>query len=426
MMMMQVVDQFVRRRCKWLSKFSIFVALCILCLVITTLTFKTNRSSDINSDSSIDTNDITNDIQCDDINYPSKSINSLTELLICNKTTNTIMIAQEDFIFNCTYLDDTKQDTIANITFHNQDKRLNVIENIIRNTTNFHAYDDNTVLITIVNRGLIYLFFNWICSIEKNLGTRALAKIKKSILIIAADREVGQILLDHNFNTIQISTIVPGVKISSKHPRGFGDNKIHTLKLAVYILVYDILQLSYNVFWFDSDIVWFKDPIKYFHNHNRKTDLYLTSDGRYKMTHALDMEGPYNAGVAYIRSNCRTIIAFETMIQNSGIIKMHYTPITDQGILNIVVKHSPLFKNLKVTQLPWNLFINGNIFHKTDKEQDLDKLDLNEIIMLHASWTDGYQDKIKKFNAFDAYYYNRTSRCSYFNETYLFFDYMNT
>ena len=35
-----------------------------------------------------------------------------------------------------------------------------------------------------------------------------------------------------------------------------------------------------------------------------------------------------------------------------------------------------------------------------------------------------YEDKIKKFNSFDAFYYNRSMKCSYFNSSHLFFDYL--
>lgn len=163
-------------------------------------------------------------ILCDDIMYPSKRVQSLTSLGICNKTTNTILISQEDFVFNCTYLDNTKDTKIANLTFGiRREKRIRSIQNII-SSDNFQTYED-TVLVTIVNRGLIYLFFNWICSIEKNLGKRELELIKKSVIVIAADPQCYQILFDQHFNTISISSILPGVKISAKHPRGFGDNK---------------------------------------------------------------------------------------------------------------------------------------------------------------------------------------------------------
>lgn len=414
------VDNLMKRGCRWLSKSLIVIAFIVLMLILINI-----KSNDDNIDniSVIETdNTNNNEIQCDGIMYPSKPIKTLTELLICNKTSNTMKLSHEDFIFNCTYLDETRVNNIANITFgYDREVRLDTITTIINND-NFHTYIDNTIMVTVVNKGLVYLFLNWICSIEKNLGKKELASIKKSIIVIAADTKCYQILIEHNFNTIKMESIIPGLKVSEKHPRGFGDNKIMFLKLAVYILVYDLLVLNYNVFWCDVDVVWLKNPINYF--INRESDLFLTSDGRYITTHAVDIEGPYNAGVAYIRSNCRTILAFESILHNAGIVKMFYTPVTDQGLLNMIVTHSPLFKNLKIVLLPWQLFINGNIFHDTVEGQDMTKLKMKEIIMIHASWTDGYEDKIKKFNSFDAFYYNRSMKCTYFNSSHVFFDYM--
>lgn len=76
----------------------------------------------------------------------------------------------------------------------------------------------------------------------------------------------------------------------------------------------------------------------------------------------------------------------------------------------MILYQSPRFRTLRIGILPWNLFINGNVYHLDDK---FSSIDWKRVIMIHSSWTTNWKEKVKKFSMTNDYYY---SNCSYYSK----------
>jgi hypothetical protein len=82
----------------------------------------------------------------------------------------------------------------------------------------------------------------------------------------------------------------------------------------------------------DSDIVWRQDPRIYLKNEAKNLDFLVLSDGRKdNAMNGVVVEGPFNGGVLYGRSNCRSKIAMQTILANIDLIEKFQ--VTDQCVM---------------------------------------------------------------------------------------------
>lgn len=272
------------------------------------------------------------------------------------------------------------------------------------------------VLITVVNTGFLFLFYNWLCSVENNIGS--IETTISSLIVLASDDDASKILKKQGFNVISLRDMVPNEKnyeISKLPPTFFGENNIALQKGCLFTLASDIVTLGYEFLLFDVDITWKRDPKPFLARFGHNIDFLFTHDGRYPYEgNFYDIDGPINSGIIYGRPNCRTRIVLDTLSANIDLAFKHLRS-TDQGIFNMIVYQSPRFRTLRIGILPWNLFVNGHIFHRKDK---FSSIDWSRVIMIHASWTTNWKLKVKKFMKTNDYYFKQDGNCTYYNKEY--------
>ena len=239
-----------------------------------------------------------------------------------------------------------------------------------------------------------YLFLNWLCGLE-SLGIAS--NIRDTTIIIATDEQSESIAKNLNFSVIR-SDWLP-FKLDKNAAVSFlqGPFKI-TVALQI-IYTFDVISLGYNVIQQDIDVVWFKDVRNYF--DNSFLDIEMPCDGR------VDWNGPGNTGFIHIRSNCKTKIFMQTLVQYIGLIMQHKN---DQPVWNAFLMEYD-FRQILFQILPPDKFVNGNQW--SFKKSDMHRFQMsNDIWMAHASWTGDHSSKITKLKVLQAWYLNQT--CKYY------------
>ncbi len=163
------------------------------------------------------------------------------------------------------------------------------------------------------------------------------------------------------------------------------------------IYLRDLIHLGYNVIMQDVDIVWLKDVRQYF--LDTFYDIEMANDGRF------DSKGPGNSGFIHIRSNCKTKVFVDTLLEY---IILLLRKNSDQRLWNAMIREYD-FRQLIFGLLPPHKFIGGYQWGNGRKRGDRISKD---IWMLHASWTTTHFDKITKFKTVSAWFLE-DPRCEY-------------
>src|SRR5690606_15889092 len=110
----------------------------------------------------------------------------------------------------------------------------------------------------------------------------------------------------------------------------------------------DLIHLGYDVILQDMDVVWIKDPIVNFimDIKSQNMDIQMSVDGRN------DIRGPGNSGFVVIRSNCKTKIFVNTMINLLYIILVSRS---DQILWNALLQEK-VFRQLNFNTLSTDQF----------------------------------------------------------------------
>ena len=372
----------------------------------------TNTNTNTNNDE-LNLHSYSNDItKCNGDPFPSLPLRTLTQLGICGSND---ILHTPYYNINCTHIDSIRDYSFSNyiLNDNNRKHRYQLLKSIVNNGK-FKPYNGKLVLVTVVNTGFLFLFYNWLCSIENNIGN--IESTINSLIILAADDEASMILSKQGFNVISLKAMVPNEKnyeISKLPPAFFGSNNIALQKGCLITMGSDLLTMGYELILFDVDTVWKKDFKPYLSKFGHNIDMLVTHDGRYHYDgNIYDVDAPLNSGFIYARPNCRTRIALDTLSANIDLAFKHLGS-TDQGVFNMIIYQSPKFRTLRLGILPWHLFINGHVYHR-DK---FSSIDWNRVMMIHASWTTNWKMKIKKFMMTNDYYYQQ-GNCSYYNKEY--------
>lgn len=125
----------------------------------------------------------------------------------------------------------------------------------------------------------------------------------------------------------------------------------------------------------------------------------MSKDGRN------DFRGPGNSGFIYIKSNCKTLLFMNAMIEMIGAVIVGRS---DQILWNFMMKEE-YFKNkigLKFDILDTNYFIGGYQVNLKKGTKRKDFKYENDHYIVHASWTTDQFDKIEKFYNLNHWYFN--------------------
>jgi len=247
---------------------------------------------------------------------------------------------------------------------------------------------DSVVSMTL-NKGYYYHFANWACSVDAN-GIDA----RKFTIVSVFDAETKRRVEKAGFMVYHIDWY-DGISEKSAHKFGRGPHfRIMVLEHTVRS---ELVQLGYNTLFQDCDVIWRKNPLPWLENALEPWDIQVMWDGR------TDAVGPANVGFIYARSNCRTKVYLQTMIDN-----MAFFVWTGSSQLYInSLMHLRKFRQMSVRVLDEDLFVNGHKWWPTKPPQNWNSMDP---YVMHASWTDNHIFKIQKWNVTDNWYLRPTCK----------------
>ena len=199
-----------------------------------------------------------------------------------------------------------------------------------------HFDKGSLVVVSAVNSGMLYLFFNWACSCEA-LGIDP----RKIVYLIPSDRNAHAVLKEKGF-------IVPEQYLDVSIRENYegranygGHSDINTLLMFATI---DLVRLGYYTLLQDVDMSWAADPREYLMNAVKTRDLVAMIAPRG------DAHGPINSGFIFIAPTQKSTVLMDTL-ENLGALKGN----SDQVLWNSVIR-IPEFAQLEWRLLPYHLF----------------------------------------------------------------------
>eukprot|EP01084_Bolivina_argentea_P313711 543295_1 len=254
--------------------------------------------------------------------------------------------------------------------------------------------DKDPIVLMVINRGYLYLFYNFVCSLQYN----SIQHVKERILVIPTDKQTQKAIQKANIMTFYPSFLGEKMlnQIDPKMARSFSLGAHRWIVSFQIAFLNDLLNLGYNVLLQDSDIIWMRNAFLYLRQpHLRHLDIQMSVDGR------MDFRGPGNSGFLYIKQNCKTKRFVNTMIRLIGLIMVGRS---DQVLWNMLLDEY-VFRQIHFETLDTQYFICGYQIN-LDRGISGGKLPHNTIIV-HASWTTDQFDKIQKFYMSNTWYFNQ-------------------
>jgi len=249
-------------------------------------------------------------------------------------------------------------------------------------TRGLHPGD--TVMVTFLNKGYYYHWSNWVCSTIKNN-----ISVRNYTLVVVFDDDSYKRATAAGFMVYEPKWIP--VHVDDKAASSFALGPHGIIMVFEHMMRNELIHLGYDVMFQDTDIVWRHDPMPWLMKTHPRLDIQVMYDGR------TDGVGPINSGFIFTRSNCRTKIYLQTMIDN---IVFFLWDRASQPFVNALVHHRK-FRQISMRLLDTQLFMNGNLWtpeKPPDNWKDWDPM------VMHASWTGNHLDKINKWSQVDQWY----------------------
>ena len=199
-----------------------------------------------------------------------------------------------------------------------------------------HFAKGSFVVVSAVNSGMLYLFFNWACSCE-SLGIDP----RKLVYLIPSDKNAHTVLKEKGFLVPeQYLDVDIGKSYVGKANYG-GHSDINTLLMLATI---DFVRMGYFTLLQDVDMSWAADPREYLMSAVKSRDLVAMIAPRG------DAHGPINSGFIFIAPSQKSRILMDTL-ENLGALKGN----SDQVLWNSVMR-LPEFLQIEWRLLPHHLF----------------------------------------------------------------------
>lgn len=260
------------------------------------------------------------------------------------------------------------------------------------NQQGFFNKNDGPIIVLTINRGYLFLFYNWVCSLDYN----EIKNIKQRTMIVPTDEETIPLIKQAGFNMIFYPHWLGSLtkKVDSKMAQAFGAGAHRWVVSLQIALISDLVELGFDVITQDSDIIYIQDPLPYVTQPKFKhIDIQMLDDQR------MDRAGPGNSGFFIVRSNCKTQVFMQTMIKLIGVT---LATRSDQLLWNTLINEK-MFRMINFETFSREYFASGNMINllrKTRKE-DLPP----NALLVHACWTADQFDKIEKFHNIGHYYF---------------------
>jgi len=244
----------------------------------------------------------------------------------------------------------------------------------------------DTVMVTFLNKGYYYHWSNWVCSCDKNN-----IQVRNYTLVVVFDDDSYKRATAAGFMVYEPKWIP--VNIDEKAASSFALGPHGVIMVFEHMMRNELIHLGYDTMFQDTDIVWRHDPMPWLMKTHPRLDIQVMYDGR------TDGVGPINSGFIFTRSNCRTKIYLQTMIDN---IVFFLWDRASQPFVNALVHHRK-FRQISMRLLDIDLFMNGNRWTPEKPPDNWDELDP---LVMHASWTGNHLDKMNKWSQVDQWYLN--------------------
>lgn len=256
----------------------------------------------------------------------------------------------------------------------------------------FFTKNDGPIIVITINDGYSFLFLNWVCSLDYH----QLMAIKQRTIVIPTQKETIPLIEKAGFKMIFHPHWLGAVieRIEPEMPKTFALGAHRWVVSLQIAAISDLVALGYDVITQDSDIVYVGNPLRYLMQPRFKyLDIQMMVDERN------DRRGPGNSGYYIVRSNCKTKVLMQTMIQMIGAVLVARS---DQILWNTLINEK-MFRMIEFRTLSRDYFVGGNqinIKYGT-KREDLP----GNTVMIHACWTTDQFDKIEKFYNVEHYYF---------------------
>lgn len=282
-----------------------------------------------------------------------------------------------------------KADTLKKAISDNREQLRNAVVSLF---TEKGIEEGGTVLLTMLNWGYFYHWSNWACSADKHN-----IPIRNYTLVVVFDDESQRRATEAGFMVYQPKWIP--VKVDDKAASSFALGPHGVIMVFEHMMRNELVQMGYNVMFQDTDIIWKKDPMPWLQNTHPRLDIQIMYDGR------TDGVGPVNSGFIFTRSNCRTKIYLQTMIDN---IVFFLWDRASQPFVNALMHHRK-FRQISMRLLDVELFMNGNRWTPVKAPDDWEKQETKDkVYVMHASWTGNHLDKINKWSVAGEWHLNPT------------------
>jgi len=174
------------------------------------------------------------------------------------------------------------------------------------------------------------------------------------------------------------------------------------------LYTFDLINLGYHVILQDTDVIWLQDVTK-FTDFDNRYDIIGSFDGRY------DLKGPINTGFMRIKPSCHSQVFMLNLIHYIGLLIVGRS---DQTYFNMFLREYD-FKTMTLNLFSPEQFISGWQWETGKRYNHPALSNRNHAWLVHAAWTSGHIDKIRKFHRMNAWFYTSTQCPHFWNESVL-------
>lgn len=221
------------------------------------------------------------------------------------------------------------------------DERMKERHHLILQT--FPTKDKPLVLMSF-NMGASMFFANWVCYLE---AQGMLEEIRAQTLVVTTDWDAYTLCSKLGFTAIS-PQFTENFQISAVGMFGNAPVGPHSVINSVNIMMMDeLVNMGYDVLMQDVDIVWERNPLPWLQAASTRLDVLMMPAGR------MDGRGPGNSGFCFIKSNAKTKIFTQTMV---NLIPLNIYHSSDQLLWNELLHHRN-FAQLHHENVPRALFL---------------------------------------------------------------------
>lgn len=242
---------------------------------------------------------------------------------------------------------------------------------------------DRTVVVLAVNRGVLDLVANFLCSARHNIkGGDAL--VKDRAVVFAADADAAR-ALEPSVAAVYSHDALGA--FPSKAAGRYGDSTFVAMMWLKMVSVFLVNRCGRDALFMDADVVWQANPLPILATYGEDT---LWMDDVARSTRYVPFSA--NTGFYLIRANEMTA-HFLYKVMLSFDLVVHWR--SHQHVVNAVLQEHFSSLNLGVRVLPREEFQIGAIFHRNKTYADELARGIARPSVFHWAWTAGRKDKLR-------------------------------